>query len=112
MPEEEDQEEIDATDAAIKLADQEGIDLATVTGTGDEGRILKSDVERTIDALADEKDADKEAHDAELTAQAEEEAEEEAEVEEELPEAEVEEKPAPQRFVSGHLPKRDHIRHP
>jgi len=108
MPEEENQEEIDATDAAIKLADQEGIDLATVTGTGDEGRILKSDVERTIDALADEKDADKEAHDAELAAQ----AEEEAEVEEELPEAEVEEKPAPQRFVSGHLPKRDHIRHP
>lgn len=36
---------IDATEAAIKLAAERGIDLATVTGTGKEGRILASDVE-------------------------------------------------------------------
>lgn len=35
----------DATDAAAALADQEGIDLAGVTGTGSGGRITKGDVE-------------------------------------------------------------------
>lgn len=37
-------EPIDATDAAIELAAELGIDLATVSGTGAGGRILISDV--------------------------------------------------------------------
>lgn len=41
-------EPIDATDAAIKLAAKYGIDLATVTGTGTDGRIIKSDVEAML----------------------------------------------------------------
>lgn len=40
--------EIDATPAAIKLAAQNGIDLTTVTGSGTDGRILKSDIEALI----------------------------------------------------------------
>jgi large subunit ribosomal protein L21 len=42
--------EIDATPAAAELAEAEGIDLATLEGTGKEGRILKSDVEAAIKA--------------------------------------------------------------
>lgn len=41
-------DEIDATDEAKQLAANNGIDLATVTGTGKDGRILKSDVEALI----------------------------------------------------------------
>ena len=37
-------EEIDATEAAIELAESLGIDLASVSGTGVDGRILVSDV--------------------------------------------------------------------
>jgi len=40
--------EIDATDTARALADEAGIDLATIEGTGKEGRILKSDVQKAI----------------------------------------------------------------
>lgn len=36
---------IDATGAAVELADQEGVDLAEVEGTGNSGRITKDDVE-------------------------------------------------------------------
>ncbi len=39
---------IEATDSARALAEENGIDLATLEGTGKEGRILKSDVEKAI----------------------------------------------------------------
>lgn len=37
---------VSATDAAVKLAEENGIDLANVTGTGADGRITKGDVLR------------------------------------------------------------------
>lgn len=40
--------EAEATGVAEKLAQEHGIDLATVKGTGDDGKILKSDVEKAI----------------------------------------------------------------
>lgn len=39
---------IEATDTARALAEEHGIDLATLEGTGKDGRILKSDVEKAI----------------------------------------------------------------
>jgi len=42
--------EVDATDTARSLAEENGIDLATIKGTGKEGRILKSDVAKAIKA--------------------------------------------------------------
>lgn len=36
---------IDATDGAVEAANELGIDLANVTGTGTDGRITKADVE-------------------------------------------------------------------
>jgi large subunit ribosomal protein L21 len=42
--------EVDATDTARSLAEENGIDLATIEGTGKEGRILKSDVAKVIKA--------------------------------------------------------------
>lgn len=41
--------EIDATDAARELADEYGVDLAFVEGTGEDGRVLKGDVEAAIE---------------------------------------------------------------
>ena len=41
---------MDATDTARSLAEENGIDLATIEGTGKEGRILKSDVAKAIKA--------------------------------------------------------------
>lgn len=38
----------DATPGALELADQEGVPLTAVTGTGSGGRITKEDVERHI----------------------------------------------------------------
>jgi pyruvate/2-oxoglutarate dehydrogenase complex dihydrolipoamide acyltransferase (E2) component len=38
----------EATDAAKALAAQHGIDLATVTGTGSDGRITKDDVQALV----------------------------------------------------------------
>ena len=46
--------EIDITDAARKLAEEHGIDLAGIEGTGAGGRILKGDVQKAIRAQADE----------------------------------------------------------
>ena len=40
--------EFDATDTARELAAEAGIDLAGIKGTGKEGRILKSDVQKAI----------------------------------------------------------------
>ncbi len=42
--------EIDATPTARKLAEESGIDLATIKGSGKEGRILKSDIDAVIKA--------------------------------------------------------------
>lgn len=42
--------EIDATATARKLAEESGIDLATIKGSGKEGRILKSDIDAVIKA--------------------------------------------------------------
>lgn len=42
------EEQPDATPAAVELAKEKGIDLASVTGTGADGRITKSDVENAI----------------------------------------------------------------
>jgi pyruvate/2-oxoglutarate dehydrogenase complex dihydrolipoamide acyltransferase (E2) component len=41
---------IDATDAAVTLADNAGVKLSEITGSGKEGRILVSDVEAAITA--------------------------------------------------------------
>ena len=38
----------DATEVAIKLAEEHDIDLAEVSGSGADGRILKSDIEKLI----------------------------------------------------------------
>ncbi len=40
--------EFDITDSARELAEEAGLDLATIEGTGKEGRILKSDVQKAI----------------------------------------------------------------
>jgi len=40
--------EISSTDSARELADEAGIDLAMLAGSGKEGRILKSDVQKAI----------------------------------------------------------------
>lgn len=42
--------EIDATIAAVELAEIEGVNLANVTGSGSGGRITKSDVEVYLNA--------------------------------------------------------------
>jgi large subunit ribosomal protein L21 len=43
------EEEIDVTGAAEELAGEHGIDLATLEGTGKDGRILKSDVQEAVE---------------------------------------------------------------
>ncbi len=42
--------ELDITDAARELAEEHGIDLASVEGSGKDGRILKTDVQKAIKA--------------------------------------------------------------
>ena len=43
-----DEAAFDITDAARALAEEHGIDLATIEGSGKEGRILKSDIDKAI----------------------------------------------------------------
>jgi len=45
-----DETRIDATPTAVQLAEEAGIDLSTLDGSGKEGRILKSDVAAAIKA--------------------------------------------------------------
>ncbi|MDX1577361.1 MAG: 50S ribosomal protein L21 [Gemmatimonadota bacterium] len=45
--------EIDITGAARELAEEHGLDLTGIEGTGKDGRILKSDVEKAIKAQED-----------------------------------------------------------
>ena len=52
-PESEAAPEINITDAARKLAEENGIDLAGLEGSGAGGRILKGDVEKAIRAQTD-----------------------------------------------------------
>ncbi len=52
-PEAEAAPEINITDAARKLAEENGIDLAGLEGSGAGGRILKGDVEKAIRAQTD-----------------------------------------------------------
>ena len=40
---------INATDSALELANEHGVDLTQVVGTGADGRVLKSDVQAAID---------------------------------------------------------------
>lgn len=46
-------DDIKATDAAKELADEKGIDLAEVTGTGKNGSITKGDVEKFLEDKAE-----------------------------------------------------------
>lgn len=49
----------DATEAAVELAEEHGIDLSEVEGTGVDGRITKPDVEALLDeGELDEGDGD------------------------------------------------------
>ena len=42
-------EDISVTGAAAELADELGVDLSTVTGTGKDGNITKADVQKAAD---------------------------------------------------------------
>lgn len=53
---EEAEEEVDVTNAARELADEHGIDITTIDGTGKDGRVLKSDVQDAVDAQAADED--------------------------------------------------------
>jgi pyruvate/2-oxoglutarate dehydrogenase complex dihydrolipoamide acyltransferase (E2) component len=46
-----DEASVDATDAARELAEEKDVDLSALTGSGEDGRVLLSDVE---DANSDE----------------------------------------------------------
>ena len=60
MPDKEEQR-IDATDAAVELAALNDMDLSTIEGSGEEGRIIKADVETALAALEAAEAAEKEA---------------------------------------------------
>lgn len=47
--------DVDATDAALVLAEDKGLDLSQIEGTGHGGRITKGDVENYIEALGGDK---------------------------------------------------------
>ena len=42
-------DEVDATDAALKLAQENDIDLAQIEGTGSGGRVILSDVQSYLE---------------------------------------------------------------
>ena len=46
--------ELDATEAAVGLARESGVDIATVKGTGKDGRITEGDVRKLVDAASQE----------------------------------------------------------
>jgi len=46
-----DEASVDATDAAREIAEEKGVDLSALAGSGEDGRVLLSDVE---DANSDE----------------------------------------------------------
>jgi len=48
-PEAEEEKKVNITDAAKKLAEEAGIDISTVEGTGKDGAILKSDITKLIE---------------------------------------------------------------
>ena len=48
--------EVKASEAAKALAEEEGLDLASIDGTGADGQVTKPDVERAIEARAAEGD--------------------------------------------------------
>jgi pyruvate/2-oxoglutarate dehydrogenase complex dihydrolipoamide acyltransferase (E2) component len=48
VPDDELEDEINASPAAKKLAEENGIDLTAVTGTGTNGGITKADVEKAV----------------------------------------------------------------
>lgn len=50
-------EDINATDAARRLADEEGVDLAEVSGSGSGGQITKPDVEAAMSTATSAEDA-------------------------------------------------------
>lgn len=47
-------QEPEATEAAVKLAAELGVDLGTLKGTGAEGRIIVSDVQAAADAKGEQ----------------------------------------------------------
>lgn len=61
---------IDISDAAKTLAEQHGIDLTKVTGTGSKGTIKVSDVQAAIDAKAEGSEASEETETPTETPQA------------------------------------------
>lgn len=44
--------DVDVADSAAKLANEYGVDLSSVSGTGKDGRILKRDVQAVLDERA------------------------------------------------------------
>lgn len=52
---------LNVSPTALELAEQEGVDLTKVEGTGSEGRILKSDVLQAVDVQALEREAQEQA---------------------------------------------------
>ena len=58
--EEEAPEEIDITGAAEELAEEHGLDLTAIEGTGKDGRILKSDVQEAVERAEEEAEAEAE----------------------------------------------------
>lgn len=45
--------EVDATDAAVELAPKAGLDITTITGTGQDGRVLARDVKAYLESYGD-----------------------------------------------------------